>query len=388
MSHDLSRNRDGSHEMMCVGEKPWHRLGTVLEQPPATAVEAITAAHLTWRVEKKQLYVGEEGRPFSGEFAIVREDRWKVGEEEAIFGQVSEDYEPLQNINAFRFFDPMIEKGEAFYESAGALYQGKCVWVMAKLSRDMQVITDDVVERYLLLTHRHDGTGAIQVKFTPVRVVCQNTLNQALSEGPSFRVAHTKSMYARLDKAADALSRVLAQSRKVEDAFTEMALVKLNTDRFEKYLQAVFPDPVQGENRKLYERNKVRMQLNRDRSRQLWETGRGNELPKARGTLWAAYNGVAEHADYGLTSARDGKWLDGVWFGESYGIKTAAFDAAMQIVKNVDLVSHWLLNKIGHRSPSALKTRDATVQQKPPKVRADLQRGKVSLDIFWLLAEG
>jgi len=325
--------------MMCVGEKPWHRLGTVLEQPPATAVEAITAAHLTWRVEKKQLYVGEEGRPFSGEFAIVREDRWKVGEEEAIFGQVSEDYEPLQNINAFRFFDPMIEKGEAFYESAGALYQGKCVWVMAKLSRDMQVVTDDVVERYLLLTHRHDGTGAIQVKFTPVRVVCQNTLNQALSEGPSFRVAHTKSMYARLDKAAEALAHVLAQSRKVEDAFTGMAEVKLNTDRFEKYLQAVFPDPVKGEDRKLYKRNKARMQRNRDRSRQLWETGRGNELPKVRGTLWAAYNGVAEHADYGLTSARDSKWLDGVWFGESYRIKTVAFNAAMQIVKNVGLAS-------------------------------------------------
>ena len=334
MSHELSRNPDGKHEMMCVGEEPWHRLGTVLEQPPSTAAKAVTAAHLTWRVEKKQLYVGEEGRPFPGEFAIVREDRWKLGEEEAIFGQVSDDYEPLQNIDAFEFFDPMIEKREAFYESAGALYHGKCVWVMAKLRRDMVVVADDIVERYLLLTHRHDGTGAIQVKFTPVRVVCQNTLNQALSEGPSFRVAHTKSMYARLNKAAEALSRVLVQSGKVEEAFSRMAKVQLSTDRLEKYLQAVFPEPTPGEDSKLYERGKARMQRNRERSRELSETGHGNKLPNVAGTLWAAYNGVAEYADYGLTSARDSKWLDSVWFGESYRIKTLAFAAAMQIAKN------------------------------------------------------
>jgi hypothetical protein len=118
-----------------------------------------------------------------------------------------------------------------------------------------------------------------------------------------------------------------------------MAGLTLNTDRLEKYLLAVFPEPVPGEDHKLYERVKARMQRNRDRSRELWETGRGNELPKVRGTLWAAYNGVAEHADYGLTSARDSKWLDGVWFGESYRIKTLAFNAAMQIVKNTNAVS-------------------------------------------------
>jgi hypothetical protein len=90
------------------------------------------------------------------------------------------------------------------------------VWVMASLRKHFEVVKDDLIARYLLLTHRHDGTGAIQVKFTPVRVVCQNTLNQALSEGPSFRVAHTKSMHARLKKASDGLAAVLAQSRKVE----------------------------------------------------------------------------------------------------------------------------------------------------------------------------
>jgi phage/plasmid-like protein (TIGR03299 family) len=335
MSHALSQNPDGSYEMMCVGPKPWHRLGTVLKLPPATAAEAITVAHLSWRVEKRQLYIGAEGRPFPREFAMVREDRWNLGEPEAVFGQVGEEYEPLQNTDAFQFFDPMIQKGEAFYESAGALYHGRCVWIMARLREDIEVVPGDLVERYLLLTHRHDGTGSIQVKFTPVRVVCQNTLNQALSEGPSFRVVHTKSVYARLDKAAEALSHVVAQSRKIGEAFSRMAAVKLNTERLEEYLKAVFPNPAPSEDRTLFQRAKVRIQRHRDRSRELWEAGTGNNLPNVRGTLWAAYNGVAEYADYGLTSARDSKWLDGVWFGESYRIKTLAFGAAMQVIENV-----------------------------------------------------
>ena len=209
-----------------------------------------------------------------------------MGEEEAIFGQVSEEYEHLQNTDAFQFFDPMIQKREAIYESAGALYHGKCVWVMAKLSKDMEVVAGDAVERYLLLTHRHDGTGRIQVKFTPVRVVCQNTLNQALSEGPSFRVAHTKSMYARLNKAAEALSRVLAQSKRVEEVFSKMAEVQAQYRESRKVPAGSVSRARPIEDRKLYQRAKARMQRNRERSRELWEIGRGNELRNVRGTLW------------------------------------------------------------------------------------------------------
>lgn len=335
MSDGLSRNPDGNHEMMCVGERPWHRLGTVLKSPPATAAEAITAAHLGWHVEKKQLYVGQEGRPFPGEFAIVREDRWQLGEQEGIFGQVSDEYEPLQNTSAFQFFDPMIKKKEAFYESAGALYHGECVWVMAKLNRDIEIVSGDRVERYLLLTHRHDGTGAIQVKFTPVRVVCQNTLNQALSEGPAFRVAHKKSMYARLDKAAQALAIVLEHSKAVEEAFRTMALLPLNAGLIAGYLESVFPLPEPGNDPQKSERARSQVQRNRVRSRELWESGNGNDLPGVRGTLWAAYNGVAEYADFGLTKARDGKWLNGLWFGESYRVKTAAFNVAMKMASGL-----------------------------------------------------
>jgi phage/plasmid-like protein (TIGR03299 family) len=337
MSHEISQAPDGNWEGMFVGAMPWHGLGTVLKKPPATAADAILAAHMGWPVVKKQLYVGEgeEARAIPGEFAIVREDRWHLREEGAIFGQVSEDYEPLQNIEAFQFFDSLIKEKKACYESAGALFSGKCVWVMARLCRDVEVVKDDTVARYLLLTHRHDGTGAIQVKFTPVRVVCRNTLNQALSEGPSFRVAHRKSMYAQLAKASAALDAVLKQSEKVEAAFRRMAKLTLSTGSLTKYLEAVFPEPAQGDDAKRHEKAVAAIKRNRERSKVLWETGKGNDLPGAQGTLWAAYNGIAEHADYGLTSSRAGKWLESLWFGESYKIKSLAFNTAMRIVNEM-----------------------------------------------------
>lgn len=110
MAHDLSRDEYGNVEMMYVGEMPWHKLGTNLKDPPATAEEAVKAAHLSWRVLKKQLYVGDEHRPLPGEYAIVREDRWQRNEEKAIFGTVKHDYQMLQNTEAFTFFDPINRK--------------------------------------------------------------------------------------------------------------------------------------------------------------------------------------------------------------------------------------------------------------------------------------
>jgi len=189
---------------------PWHELGTTLKQPPRTAAEAITAARLNWAVVKKQLYVGKEHRPLAGQFAVVREDRWKRNED-AIFGTVGRGYVPLQNIEAFTFFDPIVATQAAFYETAGALGKGERVWVMARLFSDMEIVPGDSVARYLLLSNSHDASSSVQVKFTPVRVVCQNTLNQALDFGPTLRVPHTRDMHWRLGETAEAITNIRAR---------------------------------------------------------------------------------------------------------------------------------------------------------------------------------
>jgi Domain of unknown function (DUF932) len=94
------------------------------------------------------------------------------------------------------------------YHTAGALGNGERVWILAKLPDDIRVIGDDIANKYLLLSNRHDGYSAVQIKFTPIRVACQNTLTMALSQGPTLRVPHTKDVHQRLRIAANMLNTI------------------------------------------------------------------------------------------------------------------------------------------------------------------------------------
>ena len=164
-------------KMMWVGEKPWHGEGTKLENV-ATSAEAIEAAGLDWKVEKRGLYFAQTDgttQLIPGKYATVRTDN------QVALGIVGKVYTPLQNKEAFSFFDSIVGVKEAMYHTAGSLGKGERVWILAKLPGYIKVTEDDVVEKYLLLANSHDGSSAVEMLFTPVRVVCQNTLNLAIS---------------------------------------------------------------------------------------------------------------------------------------------------------------------------------------------------------------
>ena len=289
-------------------------------------------SHLDWRVLKKQLYVGEEHRPLPGRYAIIREDRWH-GNEESIFGTVGKEYTPLQNTEAFGFFDLIVKTGSAFYDSAGALRNGERVWVMARLRGDFEVTPNDNIARYLLLSNTHDGTGSVQVKFTPVRVVCKNTLNQALGNGPAIRVAHTRHMQMRLGDTANAvLASIQRHFDDLGKRFQAMLRVQMSEVGVRTYLKSVFHDPAAGKDEMQYKRALSNVQRNRLEAARLFTEGRGNDLNAVRGTLWAAYNGVTEYVDFHRTTCGDGKWLENIWFGAANGIKERALEEALTIV--------------------------------------------------------
>ena len=333
MADDLSRTADGKAEMMYVGDMPWHGLGTRLTVPP-TAEGAIHAAHLDWHVVKKQLYVGDEHRCLVGQFAIVREDRWAQNEENSLFGIVGQSYTPLQNSAAFGFFDPIVKMDAASYESAGALKNGERVWVMARMRKDIEVIRGDTIAPFLLLSNTHDGTGAVQVKFTPVRVVCKNTLNEALGQGPAIRVAHTPDMRMRLEDAADAvLAEIQRHFDELGNRFRAMLTVPMSESSLPLYMTVVFPDPTRGKDQKRYERAVALIRRDRLEASRLFREGRGNDLPGVQGTLWAAYNGVTEYMDFHRSRYGDKKWLENIWFGEASVIKARALDEARRMVR-------------------------------------------------------
>ena len=311
--------------MMYVGDPPWHGQGIMLDNPP-TAHEAIRAAGLNWKVEKRPLFTphySKRGKPkssmlkeVSGHHAIVRTDNQRV------IGVVGKTWQPLQNRNAFEFFDPFISAGEAQYHTAGSLKEGQYVWVLAKMDADpMRVAKDDYVDRYLLLSNSHDGKAAVNVRFTPIRVVCWNTLSMAESDNaaPFLRIRHAgnlKQTMKRVQEVVDITNRTF-------EATLEQYrwLAKHQVGNIEKYVCDVLQVPHDPEQPPRAMENIV----------QLFDAGRGQDNKAIRGTLWAAYNGVTEWVDH--ERGRDGTRLHAAWYGEGRRIKQRALVVATELAR-------------------------------------------------------
>ncbi len=149
----------------------WHNLGTELNHP-ATAKEAIQMAGLDYTVVKKSL--GLKTGLKQEAYATLRTD---TGD---ILGVANESYEPIQNIDAFTFFDTLVAEDKAIYETAGILGKGECVWILAKLPGYIKVHGNDIVNKYILLTNHHDSSAHVRLKIIPIRVICNNSLTAAL----------------------------------------------------------------------------------------------------------------------------------------------------------------------------------------------------------------
>ena len=319
MSHNLMI-RNGQAAMFYIEQTPWHGLGTRLDRP-ATAKEAIQAAHLDWSVTKTPVYATSNGARIvvPDTFAVIRQDPLHS----PVLGVVSKDYTPLQNTEAFAFFDPIVGENAAIYHTAGALGQGERIWLLAKLPGQLRIVLDDVADKYLLLANSHDGKSCVQVKFTSVRVVCQNTLTLALGGSESFRLVHTPDVKQRLQSAGQLLAQVHSRYGTMEKALQAMARISVDQDRLKEYLTQVFPDadPVD-------EAAVSRVNKSRQWSEYFFDQGRGNRLPGVHGTLWAAFNGVTELLDHRKTRQNPSQRLASLWFGDNYRVKARAFAQA------------------------------------------------------------
>ena len=226
MAHKLNFNEKlGRHAFASAKEKAWHNLGVVVSKAMTTE-EAIKEAGLDYTVIKNPLFteVGKSKILVPNKFATVRTDTNQA------FGVVGNYYTIVQNTEAFGFFDSIVEEGEAIFETAGALNDGERIFISAKLPTYIEV-KGDSIEKYLFLTNTHDGTGTIQVAFTPVRIVCNNTLNMALrdcSSRLSFR--HTTNAATKLEQAHKLMGITNTLTREVTKLFNEMAKKKINKD--------------------------------------------------------------------------------------------------------------------------------------------------------------
>lgn len=219
--------------MMFVGrETPWHGLGVSIESAPL-AEDAIVAAGLDWNVRQDDLFL-PDGRKARGFRANVR------ATDGSILGVVTDRYRVVQNAEAFGFVDELLGRGVR-YETAGSLKSGKRVWMLAILPDQYKVLGDDVLP-YLVLTNSHDGKGGISVAMTPIRVVCQNTLNLALNTAD--RVWKTKHIGNFTSKAAEA-SRTIRMGewymKSLAEEAENMAKVKITEFQVHKFVKELFP---------------------------------------------------------------------------------------------------------------------------------------------------
>ena len=156
--------------MFYTRQKPWHGLGTMVQEAPASR-EALELAGLNWKVIQKALLTAD-GHLVPGFKANLRDS------DNQVLGVVTDRYRVVQNEDAFAFTDALLGEGVT-YETAGSLQNGRRTWILAKLPQNY-IISGDEITPYLVFMNSHDGTGAIKAAMTPIRVVCQNTLNLAL----------------------------------------------------------------------------------------------------------------------------------------------------------------------------------------------------------------
>lgn len=317
--------------MSYVGEVPWHRQGTAVP-PSVTAKEMIKAAGLDWSVETLPVRgskgtINRKGEQVFSRYEVVRVPRPNTVEEEVVLGLVSNRYEPLQNSEAFDFFDPIIDHKTATYETAGALGDGERIWVMAKMPGGMQVVRGDDCHKYLLLSNSHNGQGSVMVKFTAVRVVCQNTLTMAMKDGQSaFRVRHSGRMGEKLDGVATLIAAANETYKESLAKFQRLAAVQVKDQKMlDQYLEVLFPqNDVQKKNGTYSPK--------RDHIQTLFDSAPDLQLPGVQHTLWAAYNAVTRFEDYRKVKTEGGgQRLNRVWFGAGADLKMKALEEAVRI---------------------------------------------------------
>lgn len=325
MSHALYRNT-----MAYTGQQPWHKLGVQFDQE-FTSAEAIAAARLDYPVTKEQLC---RMRPDLGPRMIEPIEAWATinGHTQDVLGIVGDQYEVLQNREAFDFFDILLNESGGKLQTAGAIGKGEKVWMLAKLPEVFYPLAGDAVEQFILGTTSHDGTMKTEVRFTPIRVVCQNTFNMALQGSRGvISIRHTTNMRQKLEMAAMVLLRYKEHFDVAGDQFAKLASVRVDDAWLDEYLDRMIGNPLNvadGRARTMME-NRIKLIEGR------LAFGKGVDLPGVTGTAWWALNAMVEFADYDMKAkgvADDpSKRTQSILFGRAQGFKQRAFHVISEL---------------------------------------------------------
>ena len=281
--------------MMYVRNKPWHGLGIEVPEAP-TSADALRFAGLDWTVRQEPVY-NARGGVIAGYKSNVRDT------DGSVLGIVGDRYKVVQNTDAFRFTDDLIG-GDVRYETAGALRDGKQIWLLARMPE--RKVAGDAVEPYLCFTNSHDGSGGLKVCMTPIRVVCNNTLNLALGSAKRvWSMRHTENIHERLQEARDCLA--LADEYMSDlAAYAERAANRTLYERNVKaILDELFPVTEQSSAREKATAEKCRTEF--------MICYFASDIKRFRGTAWGVINAASDLATHSMPHRNTKNYAENNW---------------------------------------------------------------------------
>lgn len=316
MSHELEILESGEASMAYAGEVPWHGLGVKVGDNVSTD-EMLKAANLDWGVEVIPAY-----SEINGEKVALPSSPLVRSSDNRILSMVSNDWKPVQNKEAFDFFNDFVEAGQMTMETAGSLYDGERVWAMAKTTEIFELPNHDIVEGYLLFSNPHKYGNAIDVRFTSIRVVCNNTISIALSKNAKngIKLNHRKEFDPAHVKQILGLSHIKMDQYK--DAAEFLAKVTAKKEDVVDYFKKLFPATENQE-----EKHGASLNARRLQEALVEQPGADTMSP---GTWWSAFNAVTYFVDHKIGRDQNSR-LNSAWYGYGADKKIEALKMAVEL---------------------------------------------------------
>jgi phage/plasmid-like protein (TIGR03299 family) len=306
MAHKITIRADGTAEAAFAMTPAWHGLGVVLDHPMPSA-EALHAAQLDWQVIQREVacVIPETVQTAWGP---VEQNRYQAipsvlancrSDNGLVLGTVSDQYQVVQNLEAFQFLDQLIENHEMTYESAFSLQGGRKVVLLGRLPKVDTVVPGDDSLRYILMSLHHDGSGAIRFGPCATRVVCANTYAMAIQEGyvKELAISHKGDVKSKLAQARSILGTANEKFDQYAQASRALAAHRMSYDEWDQYLNVLCPrlDPKDPD---YTEERARRIQETREAIAQRYLLSDAQRVPGIEQTAWAAFNAVTEHIDH------------------------------------------------------------------------------------------
>lgn len=321
MAHNLEIGENGEVAFAVRGEPAWHSLGQVFDKDAhITTAEMLQTAHLNdWNVRLEPLVLPDGYRATTKSQMVVRDNPFD-GEAD-VLAVVGDRYKVVQNEQLFDFGDNLLDGG-ADWESAGSIKDGRVVFGSLVIPREFTIDPDganDKTTTYLLVHTAHDGSAAVQASITPVRVVCQNTLNIALAGAKqSFKIRHTATAEGKVQVAREALGLTFGFMDKFEEMAKSLYETAITDQQFTDLVRGLYPEPETGSAKATQSRWSVKDDLLHN----LYQNSPTNE--NITGTAWGAFNALTERLDW-YRSGRMG--------GESIMAAASGFDPVVNAEK-------------------------------------------------------